>query len=111
MKFYITIKYAEGATISSAQKSFNLILDFKPFHTISYYGVPGQENHPTEIIDGADLVISTQLTSIERMKITQDTVFLIYGEHYEYDETKEQLTVKNVTGDLLLSYRDITYLI
>lgn len=111
MKFYITIKYAEGATPIQETQSFNLLFDFREFHSIIYHGIPGDEQErPNEIMDGADLVIITDLTSIERLKVTQDTIFLVYGEHYEYDPTITQLTIKNVTGDLLLSYRDTTYL-
>ena len=111
MTFYITIHYAEGATPTNTLQSFNLLLEFRQFHSITYHGVPGEEAHPTEIMEGYDLVINTELTSIDRMKITQDTVFLTYGEHYIYDENNNILTVKNVSGDLLISYRDVSYLI
>lgn len=107
----ISFEYADSATITSESQNFNLELEFKPFYTITYHGVPGEETHPTEIMEGLDLVIVSEMTSIERLKVTQDTVFLTYGEHYFYDETTQQLTVKNVTGDLLLSYRDTTYLV
>ena len=111
MKFYITIQYANGAMPTQDIQSFNLVLDFREFHSITYHGIPGEEEgRPYEIMDGFDLVIETELTSIDRLKVTQDTAFLVYGEHYEYDETINQLTVKNVSGDLLLSYRDTTYL-
>lgn len=111
MTFYITIHYAEGATPTSSLQSFNLQLEFRQFFSITYHGVPGEEEHPTEIMEGRDLAINTELKSIDRMKITQDTVFLVYGEHYTYDETTSILTVKNVSGDLLISYRDVSYLI
>lgn len=111
MTFYITLKYAAGATATSEIQAFNLDFEFKEFHSVTYYGVPGEDTHPKEVMDGDNLVITTELTNIERMKITQDTVFLTYGEHYTYDETTKQLTVTNVTGDLLLSYRDISYLV
>lgn len=110
MTFYITIKYAEGATPVSESQAFNILIDFRQFYTITYHGVPGEENFPTEIIEGRDLVITTPLNSIERLKVTEDTAFLTYNEDYIYDETLQQLTVKNVEGNLLLSYRDVTYL-
>lgn len=110
MKFYITIGYVEGATPIATEQSFNLVLDFRAFHPVIYHGVPG-EGHPSEVMDGFDLVIDTELTNVERMKITQDTVFLVNGEHFIYDENTQKLTVKDVSGDLLLSYRDTTYLL
>lgn len=109
-KFLITIGYAEGATPVATTQSFNLEFDFRPFHTITYHGVPGDELFPSEILDGLDLVITSELTSIERLKVTMDTVFLVKDEHYTYDENTHQLRIENVTGDLLLSYRDITYM-
>lgn len=110
MKFYITIGYAEGAAPIATQQSFNLTLDFRAFHSVVYHGVPG-EGHPNEVMDGFDLVIDTELINSERMKITQDTVFLVNGEHFFYDAETQKLTVKNVGGDLLLSYRNTTYLL
>lgn len=107
----IKIEYADTATTISEAQSFNLEIAFKTFHLITYHGVPGEENFPTEIMDGTDLVINSEMTSIDRLKVTQDTVFLTYNEHFFYDEVSKQLTVKNVTGDLLLSYRDTTYLV
>lgn len=109
--FYITLHYAEGVIPTQTLQSFNLELEFKQFFSVTYHGVPGEESHPAEIMEGRDLVIKTELTSIDRLKITQDTVFLTYGEHYIYDEATQTLTVKNVGGDLLLSYRDVAYLI
>ncbi len=110
-KILISIGYTDGVTTPSPNsQNFNLEIEFKPFHSVTYHGIPGEENHPTEIMDGQDLVITTQLTSTNRLKITQDTIFLTYGEHYIYDNVKKELTVKNVTGDLLLSYKDIAYL-
>ncbi len=110
-KILISISYTDGAIPTSESQNFNLEIEFKPFHKITYHGVPGEESHPTEIMDGLDLVINSEMTNISRLKITQDTFFLTLGEHYFYDEITHQLTVKNVTGDLLLSYRDITYLV
>lgn len=109
-KMLISIEYADEAIPTSESQGFNFEIAFKSFHSITYHGVPGEETHPTEIMDGLDLVITSEMTSIDRLKITQDTVFLVYGEHYEYDTTTHQLTVKNVTGDLLLSYKDTVYL-
>lgn len=109
-KMLISIEYAAGAIPTSESQSFNFEIAFKPFHSIVYHGVPGEETHPTEIMDGLDLVITSEMTSIDRLKITQDTVFLVNGEHYIYDSTTKKLTVKNVTGDLLLSYKDTVYL-
>ena len=109
-KILISIEYANGVTPTTSSQKFNLEVDFKSFHKVTYHGVPGEENHPTEIMDGTDLVITSEMTDSARLKITQDTVFLVYGEHYFYDKDSKQLTVKNVTGDLLLSYRDIAYL-
>ncbi len=111
MKFYITIQYADGATPVSTEQSFNLVFDFREFHSVTYHGLPGEEAFPTEIMDGFDLVLNTQLTSIDRLKVTQDTVFLVNGEHYVYDEENKILTVKSVGGDLLLSYRETSYLL
>ena len=109
-KILLKIEYANGVIPNEEKQLFNIELSFGQFHSIVYHGVPGEENHPTEIMDGFDLVIETELTLISRLKITQDTVFLLYGESYFYDESAKILTVKNVTGDLLLSYRDISYL-
>lgn len=108
--FHITIKYAENATVTNESQPFNMLVDFRPFYSVTYHGVPGEELFPAEIMEGTDLVINTELVAINRMKITQDTVFLTYGEHYFYNETEKVLTVVNVEGDLLLSYRNITYL-
>lgn len=108
---HIKIEYADNATITSETQNFNLEVSFKPFYSVTYHGVPGEENFPTEIMEGMDLVINSEMESIQRLKVTQDTVFLTYGEHYFYDEDLKQLTVKNVTGDLLLSYRNTTYLV
>lgn len=110
-KILIKIENADGITLNNENQTFNIELAFGHFHSITYHGVPGEENHPREIMDGRDLVINSDLTSITRLKVTQDTVFLIYGEHYFYDVSTQQLTIKNVTGDLLLSYRDTAYLI
>lgn len=106
----IKIEYVNGVVTDEIQ-NFNLEIEFKTFHSITYHGVPGEDNFPTEIIDGSDLVITSEMTSIDRLKVTQDTVFLTYNEHFFYDEEQNKLTVKNVTGDLLLSYRDTTYLV
>lgn len=110
-KILVKIERADGVTTTSDIQTFNIELVFGEFHSITYHGVPGEENFPREIMDGRDLVITSDLTSITRLKITQDTVFLVYGDQYFYDTSTQQLTVKNVTGDLLLSYRDISYLI
>ena len=110
-KILVKIEYADGVTPTATTQTFNIELIFGEFHSITYHGVPGEENFPREIMDGRDLVITSDLTSITRLKITQDTVFLVYGDQYFYDTSTQQLTVKNVTGDLLLSYRDISYLI
>lgn len=107
----IKMEYSDNSTITSETQNFNMELEFKPFHSITYHGVPGESGHPTEIMDGADLVITSEMTSIDRLKVTQDTEFLTLDEHYFYDGNIKQLTVKNVTGDLLLSYRDTTYLV
>ena len=107
-KFLIKVEYADGIMPINSNQMLNLEFEFRGFHSIVYHGVPGQENHPQEIMDGWDLVITSELTSIDRLKVTQDTVFLVYGESYFYDNNT--ITVKNVTGDLLLSYRDTTYL-
>lgn len=109
-KILISIEYADGATPTSDLQSFNFEIEFRPFYTVTYHGVPGEEEHPKEVMEGTDLVITSELTDINRLKVTQDTVFLVYGEHYFYDESTNQLTVKNVAGDLLLSYKDTTYL-
>lgn len=108
--FFITIEYADGATPVDTPQSFNLEFDFRPFYTITYHGVPGDEAFQTEIMEGLDLVIETELTSVERLKITMDTIFIVKDEHYFYDEASNILKIPNVTGDLLLSYRDVTYL-
>jgi len=109
-KLLVKVEYADGVTPTNTKQTLNIELTFGGFHSVTYHGVPGQENHPQEVMDGWDLVITSELTSIDRLKVTQDTVFLVYGENYFYDDAIKQLTVENVTGDLLLSYRDTTYL-
>lgn len=109
-KLLIKVEYADGVIPINTKQTLNIELAFGGFHSVTYHGVPGQENHPQEVMDGWDLVITSELTSIDRLKVTQDTVFLVYGENYFYDDTINQLTVRSVTGDLLLSYRDTTYL-
>lgn len=109
-KILVKVEYADGVTPTNTKQTLNIELTFGGFHSVVYHGVPGQENHPLEVMDGWDLVITSELTSIDRLKVTQDTVFLVYDEHYFYDDTIKELTVKNVTGDLLLSYRDTAYL-
>ena len=110
MTFYITIKYAEGATVTNELQPFNMLIEFRQFYTVTYRGVPGQDEFPVEIMQGTDLVLNTELKSIDRLKVTENTAFLTYGEDYIYDESLEQLTVINVEGDLVLSYKDIAYL-
>ena len=109
-KLLVKVEYADGVTPTNSKQTLNIELAFGGFHSVVYHGVPGQESHPQEIMDGWDLVITSELTSIDRLKVTQDTVFLVYGESYFYETDTKQLTVENVTGDLLLSYRDTTYL-
>jgi len=106
------VRYADVHTLSNEKQPFKFDFTFKPFYTVTYHGIPGEGfERPTEIMAGTDLVIITQLQSTDRLRITMDTVPLLLNENYTYDFDTDTLTVMDVAGDLLLSYRDIAYLI
>lgn len=107
--FYITISYAEKAIPTPNTQSINLSFDFQQFYNVTYNGIPGT-NHPNEVLKNTNLIITTNIKSIDRLIVIEDNVLLEEGTHYTYNEQTKELIIKNVTGNLILSYKDRVYI-
>ncbi len=96
-KFEITVKYKSGASVSNTAQPLEITFYFKEFHNITYKNITST-NLPKEIIDGGTLNanIGTGYTSFN---ITQGGVKLTDS---QYTYQNGRLTIKNVTGDLVI---------
>ncbi len=97
----IVIKYKDGkynaATTATKDYTFNLGFDFRTYHKITYKNITGY-NLPTDILEGDTLNIDIG-TGYVAFKITQGGNALTYS---QYTYQNGQLTIQNVTGDLVI---------
>ncbi len=96
-KFEIIIKRKTGANTSSTTYNFTLGFDFRGFHKIMYKNITST-GLPTQILDGDTLNVNIG-TGYTSFNITQGGNALTSS---QYTYKGGQLTIQNVTGDLVI---------
>lgn len=95
-EFFITLKYKDNVSPTETNYTLNLVLDFRPFHKISYIGID-DTSYPKEIIDSGDLSISLSKESSETLKVYNEK-----NEEKYYTYENSILTISNIKENIII---------
>lgn len=91
-EFYITIKYASDRyDANKLNYAFNLDVDFRGYHKITYKNINNIMNYPKEAMDGDNIEIAFVSDVPGKVKLTGNTT---------YTYTQNLLSVNNITEDI-----------
>lgn len=102
-EFYIILKYKSGSYNSNSTSfNFSISFDFRRFHNISYVNM-SDSSLPTSIIDGSTLNVSLSNSTPMGLSASMNSIALVMGTDYTYNRSNYNLSIPNVSGDIVVT--------